>query len=100
MADVTIELSRWNINKFIKKVFSLFIDTQIYLCNKFDKIMPERFRVDGHQDFKASFVPKYLRPRLNLKVYDVGGARSPTSITDGRPSWGWQSSGWISTGKS
>jgi len=37
--------------------------------------MPERFRVDGHEDFKASFAPKYLRPRL--KVYDVGGGKIP-----------------------
>ena len=69
------KLSRLNINKFIKKCFSLFVNTQIYLCTEFDKIMPERFRVDGHQDFKASFAPKYLRPRL--KVYDVGGGKIP-----------------------
>ena len=69
------KLSRWNIKTVIKKYFSLFVDTQTYLCTAFDKIMPERFRVDGNQDFKASFAPKYLRPCL--KVYDVGGGKIP-----------------------
>jgi SAM-dependent methyltransferase len=62
-------------NNYVKNIFSLFINSQIYLSTLFDKVLPERFRVDGHEDFMASFAPKYLRP--HLKVYDVGGGKIP-----------------------
>src|SRR5512135_2714660 len=60
---------------FMKRTFLSFINNQRYLSSLFDKILPEKFRVDGQEDFIASFAPKYLRPYL--KVYDIGGGKFP-----------------------
>jgi 2-polyprenyl-6-hydroxyphenyl methylase/3-demethylubiquinone-9 3-methyltransferase len=51
------------------------INTQIWLSRTFDKLLPEKYRIDGNQDFIHSFVPQYLKP--NLKIYDIGGGKNP-----------------------
>ncbi len=51
------------------------INTQIWLSRTFDKLLPEKYRIDGNQDFIRSFVPQYLKP--NLKIYDIGGGKNP-----------------------
>lgn len=40
-----------------------------------DKMMPEKFLVDGNSDFVTVFVPKYLH--YGAKVYDIGGGKRP-----------------------
>jgi len=51
------------------------INSQVWLSKSFDKILPRKYRVDGNQDFLASFVPQYLGK--GLIIYDVGGGKNP-----------------------
>lgn len=52
-----------------------FIDFNIFLSKQFDKILPEKFTVDGNRYFIEKFSQSYLAP--NLKVYDLGGGKQP-----------------------
>jgi 2-polyprenyl-6-hydroxyphenyl methylase/3-demethylubiquinone-9 3-methyltransferase len=56
-------------------VLRKIINGQIWLSYRFDRILPECYRIDGNQDFLHSFAPKFLQP--NLKIYDVGGGQWP-----------------------
>lgn len=58
-------------NNIVRRV----IDSQVYLSHSFDRILPNKYRVDGNRDFIDSFAPQYLR--ANLKVVDVGGGKCP-----------------------
>ncbi|MCH9646625.1 MAG: class I SAM-dependent methyltransferase [Deltaproteobacteria bacterium] len=51
------------------------VNSQRWLSRQFDKLLPEKCRVDGNQDFLHSLVPKYLGQGLTL--YDVGGGKNP-----------------------
>ena len=51
------------------------IDSQKQLSNKFDQWLPNKYSIDGHQDYGRSIVPKYLKK--NLTIYDVGGGKIP-----------------------
>jgi 2-polyprenyl-6-hydroxyphenyl methylase/3-demethylubiquinone-9 3-methyltransferase len=51
------------------------VSSQIWLSDRFDRIFPESYRIDGNKDFLYSFAPQYLQP--HLKVYDVGGGQWP-----------------------
>ena len=51
------------------------IRSQIVLSQLFDRLLPIRYRVDGSEDFRTSFVTQYLRDHLT--VYDVGGGKNP-----------------------
>jgi SAM-dependent methyltransferase len=59
----------------MQALLRIFIDSQIYLSHTFDKLLPEKYRVDGKKDYQHSFVQKYLK--CNLRVYDVGGGKNP-----------------------
>ena len=53
-----------------------FIDLNIKLSMRFDKLFfPPSLLVDGNNDFAIDMVPTYLR--RGLKIYDVGGGKSP-----------------------
>ena len=52
-----------------------FINSQRYLSRNFDKLLPEKFVIDGNNDFIESFVPKHLLDNSN--VYDIGGGKKP-----------------------
>jgi 2-polyprenyl-3-methyl-5-hydroxy-6-metoxy-1,4-benzoquinol methylase len=56
------------------------INTQIGWSNKLDKILPDRFRIDGNQDFIHEFVKPYLT--RGAVVYDVGGGKQPMISVD------------------
>jgi SAM-dependent methyltransferase len=53
----------------------MLIDSQVYLSHTFDKLLPEKYRIDGKEDYQHSLAQKYLK--RNLKVYDVGGGKTP-----------------------
>lgn len=53
-----------------------FIDMNIRCSRAFDAfLIPDRFRVDGNQDFIYNFAKKYLKP--GVTVYDIGGGKQP-----------------------
>jgi 2-polyprenyl-6-hydroxyphenyl methylase/3-demethylubiquinone-9 3-methyltransferase len=56
-------------------ILNALVSSQVRICRAFDGLLPEKYRVDGNQDFITSFAPKYLRP--GLCVYDVGGGKQP-----------------------
>ena len=58
-----------------------FIDLNIKLSMSFDKLcLPPSFNVDGNHDFLTDMAPGYLKS--GMKVYDVGGGKSPFISTD------------------
>ena len=52
-----------------------FIDFNKYLSKRFDAVLPEKFRVDGHTHFRKEFAPPHI-PEGAL-VYEVGGGKHP-----------------------
>jgi len=52
-----------------------FINGNIWLSQKFDNLLPIKFKIDGNQDYIKSLVPKYLKN--NIIVYDIGGGKNP-----------------------
>jgi SAM-dependent methyltransferase len=56
-------------------MFRRFIKSQVWLSDKFDSLLPVKYRVDGHNDYINSLVPKYLKQ--NLTIYDIGGGKNP-----------------------
>ena len=48
---------------------------QARLARRFDRLLPEEFRVDGNRDFIDRLVPEYLCE--GSLVYDVGGGKNP-----------------------
>jgi hypothetical protein len=75
----------------IRVLFRRLIGGQIYLSNTFDRILPEKYRVDGNTDYRYSFLPKYLN--YNLRVYDVGGGKRPFIDPNLKKNWELQSLG-------
>lgn len=52
-----------------------FIDGQIWLARRFDRLLPPEFRLDGNRDFAGRLVPSLLC--RGMLVYDVGGGKCP-----------------------
>ena len=61
-------------------VFKQFVQFNIKLSNYFDDCLAEKFRIDGCNDFESSFLPSFLGH--NLRVYDVGGGKTPSLSRD------------------
>src|SRR5438445_9591384 len=53
----------------------LFIASNFWLSAWFDRLLPKRFRVDGHQSFRNEVVWNQVRP--GIWIYDVGGGKHP-----------------------
>ena len=51
------------------------INSQTWLSRKFDKLLPNKYTLDGNYDYVRTFVPQYLKK--NLKIYDIGGGKRP-----------------------
>lgn len=62
-------------NGGIDGMFRILINSQIWLSNKFDELLPIKYRIDGHEDYVKSLVPKYLTG--NMTIYDIGGGKNP-----------------------
>ncbi len=58
-----------------RRLFRWCIRTQIWLSNRFDRLFPEFFSVDGSADFTHALVPAFLT--AHQRVYDVGGGKQP-----------------------
>jgi 2-polyprenyl-6-hydroxyphenyl methylase/3-demethylubiquinone-9 3-methyltransferase len=56
------------------------VRSQIWLSSNFDKLLPNKFRIDGNQDFIKSLVPKYLKK--NCTIYDIGCGKTPLLSPD------------------
>jgi SAM-dependent methyltransferase len=56
-------------------MFRRFIDAQVRLSKRFDEMLPQRYLLDGIQDFRATVMPKYIVE--SLTIYDVGGGSRP-----------------------
>src|SRR5580765_3252300 len=56
-------------------IIRLFLFSQKWLCECLDSLLPKTLREDGNAHFAACFAPAYLR--RGLKVYDIGGGRTP-----------------------
>jgi len=54
-----------------------FVRWQFSLSRAFDRLLDERYRIDGCKDFVSNFVPRHARCRA--EVWDVGGGRTPLS---------------------
>ena len=52
-----------------------FLEWQMSLCERFDRALPERYRIDGNTDFMESILPRRLP--TGITVYDVGGGKTP-----------------------
>ena len=61
-------------------MFRSLIKSQKRLSRYFDTFLPEKYRIDGNQDYIHSLVPKYLKE--NLTIYDVGGGKHPYLSVD------------------
>lgn len=68
--------------------FRKAIDLQVQWSNKLDKLLPNKFRIDGNQNFIHEFVTPYLRP--GVVVYDVGGGKQPMISTEAKVALGIQ----------
>ena len=44
-----------------RSLFHACIHSQVVLSQLFDRLLPIRYRVDGSEDFRTSFVGRYLR---------------------------------------
>jgi len=56
-------------------LFSRLIQTQVFLSNKLDSLLPAQFIFDGCRSFRCDFVPRFLKP--HLVVWDIGGGKRP-----------------------
>lgn len=57
-----------------------FIDFNKYISRRFDKLLPEEFRVDGQAHFRKIFAPPHVPE--NALVYEVGGGKHPLHSKD------------------
>jgi len=55
--------------------FRRMIAIQVRLTERLDRVLPDRYRVDGNADYVYDLVPRYLA--RGLTVYDVGGGKNP-----------------------
>jgi SAM-dependent methyltransferase len=56
------------------------LHSQFVLCEIADRLLPERFRVDGHQHYRREFAWEFVRP--GMTVYDIGGGKYPFVSTE------------------
>jgi 2-polyprenyl-6-hydroxyphenyl methylase/3-demethylubiquinone-9 3-methyltransferase len=56
-------------------LFHAFINSQIWLCKKFDLLLPEEMKIDGNRYFVDHFAPEALKP--GQTIVDVGGGKNP-----------------------
>jgi 2-polyprenyl-6-hydroxyphenyl methylase/3-demethylubiquinone-9 3-methyltransferase len=52
-----------------------FIDFNVRLSGHFDRMLPERYQIDGNADFQRRFCPIFLKP--GSRLVDVGGGKTP-----------------------
>lgn len=61
------------------------IHWQVWLSERFDGMLPAKFQQDGNEDYRENLVPLYLRH--GLRLYEVGGGKSPLIDADVKQSY-------------
>lgn len=51
------------------------IATQVWLSRHFDRLLPEKYRIDGNRDYINDFAPKHLAQ--GQTIIDIGGGKQP-----------------------
>lgn len=59
----------------MRSALRTFFDWQVRLSHRFDRLLPESYRVDGHDDFRDHILPEYIDH--DMMIYDVGGGARP-----------------------
>jgi hypothetical protein len=59
----------------MRRAMRTFFDWQIRLSHRFDRLLPDGYRVDGHDDFRDNILPEYIGH--DMLIYDVGGGARP-----------------------
>lgn len=57
------------------RILRAFIDWQIGLSRRFDRWLPQKYTIDGNDDFKDNILPRYIT--RDLVIYEVGGGSRP-----------------------
>jgi SAM-dependent methyltransferase len=56
-------------------VVRTLIDWQVGLSERFDRLLPAKYKIDGHDDFRDNILPRHIR--RDVLIYDVGGGSRP-----------------------
>jgi 2-polyprenyl-6-hydroxyphenyl methylase/3-demethylubiquinone-9 3-methyltransferase len=56
-------------------LLSRLVQTQVFLANKLDSLLPAHFILDGYSSFRRDFAPRFFKP--GLVVWDIGGGKHP-----------------------
>ncbi len=59
----------------MKSIIKKLIQFNMTLSHAFDRMIPEKYRIDGNRYFIERFAPSYIQD--NLIVYDIGGGKNP-----------------------
>src|SRR5690606_240611 len=57
------------------RVLRKIIRSQERLSRGFDKLLPEKFSIDGNSHFVNELAPQYVEP--GMTIYDIGGGKNP-----------------------
>jgi 2-polyprenyl-6-hydroxyphenyl methylase/3-demethylubiquinone-9 3-methyltransferase len=52
-----------------------FLHSQRALSERFDRLLPADYKVDGNRDFVENWIAQHLKP--GMSVYDIGGGKNP-----------------------
>jgi 2-polyprenyl-6-hydroxyphenyl methylase/3-demethylubiquinone-9 3-methyltransferase len=63
-----------------------FIDWQIAASKKFDRLLPEQYRIDGKRTFEKCIAPRFIFKGMN--ICDVGAGKRPYITTEMKDSLG------------
>lgn len=56
-------------------LFRTFIAINVIGSRWLDRVVPDKFCVDGNNEFRKDFVWRYMKP--GLRIYDIGGGKQP-----------------------
>jgi SAM-dependent methyltransferase len=59
----------------MRRLLRTFFDWQLRVSRRFDRLLPESYRVDGNDDFRDNVLPQYID--RGMLIYDVGGGARP-----------------------
>lgn len=59
----------------LRAALRMFVECNKWLSRRFDRLLPEKFQVDGLTHFRENFAPSHIP--AGALVYDVGGGKHP-----------------------
>ena len=75
MQFYTVQQVSMGLGKLIARAVQKFIQWNIKISQACDRMLPEKYRIDGNRFFLDHFAPAYLED--DLIIYDVGGGKHP-----------------------